>query len=74
MNGATMGRKHAQAIRLTTNKRHKAAQFGDSHWLYVVWNPLDNADLEPVRVRNPVKHLDHAKKEAVAARYYDIPA
>ena len=29
---------------------------------------------EPLRIQNPVKHLDHAKREVVAARYYDIPA
>jgi hypothetical protein len=25
-------------------------------------------------IRNPVKHLDHAKREIIAAGYYDIPA
>ena len=24
-------------------------------------------------IQNPAKHLDHAKREIVAARYYDIP-
>jgi hypothetical protein len=32
-----------------------------------------NASPEPFRIQNPVKHLDHAKREVVAARYYDIP-
>lgn len=27
---------------------------------------------EPLRICNPVKHLDHAKREVV--RYFDIPA
>jgi hypothetical protein len=45
---------------------------GDSYWLYVVWNPLENPDPEPLKIRNPVKHLDHAKREVV--RYFDIPA
>jgi hypothetical protein len=27
-----------------------------------------------VRIQNPAKHLDHAKREVIAARYYDIPA
>jgi hypothetical protein len=27
-----------------------------------------------MRIQNPAKHLDHAKREIVAARYYDIPA
>jgi putative DNA methylase len=25
-------------------------------------------------IRKPVKHLDHAKREVIAARHYDIPA
>ena len=28
----------------------------------------------PLIIRNPVKHLDHAKREVIAARHYDIPA
>ena len=28
----------------------------------------------PLIIQNPAKHLDHAKKEVVAARYFDIPA
>jgi hypothetical protein len=35
---------------------------------------LNDPDREPVRIQNPVKPLDHAKKEVVAARYFDIPA
>jgi hypothetical protein len=53
---------------------YKAVQLGDTYWLYVVWNPLDKPDAEPLRIQNPAKHLDHAKKEVVAARYFDIPA
>ncbi len=66
------GRTRGNSIRLTTNEWYKAAQLGDSYWLYVVWNPLDNPHPEPVRICNPVKHLDHAKREVV--RYFDIPA
>jgi len=51
---------------------YKAAQLGDSYWLYVVWNPWDNPHPEPVRICNPVKHLDHVKWEVV--QYFDIPA
>jgi len=40
----------------------------------VVWDLLDNPDRKPVRIQNPVKCLDHAKREVVAARYFDIPA
>jgi hypothetical protein len=68
------GRTRGFPIRLTTNEWYKAAQLGDSYWLYVVWDPLNNPSPEPVRIQNPVKHLDHAKREVVAARYFDIPA
>jgi len=39
----------------------------------VVWNPLDELT-ELVRIQNPVTKLDHAKREIVAARFYEIPA
>lgn len=68
------GRSRDQAIRVTTNEWYKAAQLGDTYWLYVVWDQLDNPDSEPLRIRNPLKHLDHVKHEVVAARYFDIPA
>jgi hypothetical protein len=68
------GRKRGQTIRLTTNEWYKAVQLGDSYWLYVVWDPLAKPSPEPLRIQNPAKHLDHAKKEVVAARYFDIPA
>jgi hypothetical protein len=68
------GRTRGHPIRLTTNEWYKAAQLGDSYWLYVVWDPLNNPDPEPLIIRNPVKHLDHAKREVIAARHYDIPA
>jgi hypothetical protein len=68
------GRTRGFPIRLTTNEWYKAAQLGDSYWLYVVWDPLGNPDPLPLIIRNPVKHLDHAKREVIAARHYDIPA
>jgi hypothetical protein len=68
------GRKRGQPIRLTTNEWYKAQQLGDSYWLYVVWDPLGKSDLVPLCIRNPAKQLDHAKREVVAARYFDIPA
>jgi len=68
------GRLRGQPVRLTTNEWYKATQLGDTYWLYVVWNPLDKPDPVPVMVQNPAKHLDHAKREIVAARYYDLPA
>ena len=68
------GRKRGQPIRLTTNEWYKARQLGDTYWLYVVWDPLDDPDPVPLMIRNPAGHLDYAKKEVVAARYYDLPA
>ena len=68
------GRKRGQPIRLTTNEWYKAQQLGDTYWLYVVWDPLDDPDPVPLMIRNPAKHLDYAKREVVAARYYDLPA
>jgi superfamily II DNA or RNA helicase len=68
------GRKRGQTIRLTTNEWYKAIQLGDSYWLYVVWDPLGKPDSTPLMIQNPVKHLDHAKKEVIAARFFDIPA
>jgi hypothetical protein len=40
----------------------------------VVWDPLSNPNPEPLCIQNPVKYLDHVKREVMAARYYDIPA
>jgi hypothetical protein len=68
------GRTRGHSIRLTTNEWYKAAQLGDSYWLYVVWDPVGRPDREPLRIQNPVKHLDHAKREIVAARFFEIPA
>ena len=67
------GRKRGQTIRLTTNEWYKAQQLGDSYWLYVVWDSLNNPDPNPLIIQNPAKHLDHAKREVVAARYFDLP-
>ena len=68
------GRRRGQPVRLTTNEWYKAQQLGDTYWLYVVWDPLDDPDPVPLMVRNPAACLDHAKREVVAARYYDLPA
>ena len=68
------GRRRGQPVRLTTNEWYKAQQLGDTYWLYVVWDPLDDPDSVPLMVRNPAACLDHAKREIVAARYYDLPA
>jgi len=67
------GRLRGQPVRLTTNEWYKAQQLADTYWLYVVWNPLgENPEL--VRIQNPAAKLDHAKREIVAARFFEIPA
>ena len=68
------GRRRGQPVRLTTNEWYKAQQLGDTYWLYVIWDPLEDPEPVPVMVRNPAACLDHAKREVVAARYYDLPA
>jgi len=68
------GRKRGQPIRLTVNEWYNAQQLGDTYWLYVVWDPLGNPDPLPLMVQNPFKHLEHAARPVVAARFYDIPA
>jgi len=67
------GRVRGQPIRLTTNEWYMAQQLAESYWLYVVWDPLGGKP-ELVRIQNPAAKLDHAKREIVAARYYEIPA
>jgi len=67
------GRAKGQPVRLTTNEWYKAQQLADTYWLYVVWDPLGKSP-ELVRIHNPVVKLDHAKREIVAARFYEIPA
>jgi hypothetical protein len=61
------GRARGQAVRLTTNEWYKAQQ------LAVVWDPLGPSP-ELVRIQNPAVRLDHAKREIVAARFFEIPA
>lgn len=67
------GRVRGQPIRLTTNEWYKAQQLAETYWLYVVWDPLDEKP-DLVRVQNPAVKLDHAKREIVAARFFEIPA
>ena len=35
---------------------------------------IDGLVLTAISIQNPAKHLDHAKREVLAARYFDIPA
>ncbi len=67
------GRMRGQPVRLTTNEWYKAQQLAETYWLYVVWNPLGK-NPELVRIQNPAARLDHAKREIVAARFFEIPA
>jgi hypothetical protein len=60
-------------IQLTTNEWYKAQQLAETYWLYVVWNPLEEHP-ELVRIQNPASKLDHAKREVVASRFFEIPA
>lgn len=62
-----------RTIHRTTNEWYKAVQLGDSCWLYVLWDPRKTPSPEPLRIQNPAKQLDHAKKEVVAARFFDLP-
>lgn len=67
------GRQRGAPIVMTTNEWFKAQQLGDSYWLYVVWNPLGK-DTALVRIQNPAARLDHAKREIMASRYYELAA
>ncbi|HIQ20659.1 MAG TPA: DUF3883 domain-containing protein, partial [Planctomycetes bacterium] len=67
------GRMRGQPVRLTTNEWYKAQQLAETYWLYVVWDPLGK-NPELVRIQNPAARLDHAKREIVAARFFEIPA
>jgi len=67
------GRRRGEPVRLTTNEWYKAQQLAETYWLYVVWDPLSESP-ELVRIQNPAVRLDHAKREIVAARFYEIPA
>jgi hypothetical protein len=67
------GRRRGQPVRLTTNEWYKAQQLAETYWLYVVWDPLSDRP-ELVSIQNPAAKFDHAKREIVAARFFEIPA
>ncbi|MCX7719530.1 MAG: helicase-related protein [Candidatus Sumerlaeaceae bacterium] len=67
------GRTRGLPVRLTTNEWYKAQQLAETYWLYVVWDPLSDSP-ELVKIQNPAARLDHAKREIVATRFYEIPA
>lgn len=66
------GRTRGQPVRLTTNEWCKAQQLSGTFWLYTVWCSLGESS-ELVRINNPAARLDHAKREIVAARFFEIP-
>ena len=67
------GRQAGASIVLTTNEWYKAQQLGKSFWLYVVWSPLSSDPTLDI-IQDPATKLDHAKREIVSSRYYEIPA
>jgi hypothetical protein len=67
------GRMRGKPVRLTDGEWRKAQQLRETYWLYVVWDPLAGKD-QPLRVQDPATKLDHAKREIVAARFFEFPA
>lgn len=67
------GRMRGEPIRLTTNEWLKATQLGATYWLYVVWDPT-TPDRELLKIQDPARVLDHAKREIVTARMYELRA
>jgi superfamily II DNA or RNA helicase len=67
------GRMRGEPIRLTTNEWLKASQLGQTYWLYVVWDPTGSAP-ELIKIPNPARALDHAKREIVTARMFEFSA
>lgn len=57
---------------MTVIESYKAQVLAAIHWLYVASNPPEQPDL--VRIQNPTHHLDHAKREVVTSRFFDISA
>ena len=55
------GRYRGEPIRLTPNEWLKATQLGSTYWLYVVWDPT-KPDKELIKIKDPARALDHAKK------------
>ena len=64
------GYARGTSIQLTVNEWYKAQQLAETYWLYVVWDPLEKPEL--VRIHNSAVKLDHAKREIVASRFFEI--
>ena len=67
------GRACRQPVWLTRNEWCKSQQLSGTCWLDVGWDSLGESS-ELVRINNPVARLDHAKREMVTARFFEIPA
>lgn len=67
------GYSRGNNIQMTTNEWYKAQQLGASYWLAVVWDPLE-PDHELVLIQNPAERLDHAKREIMVTKLFEIPA
>lgn len=68
------GRRRGQPVRRTTNESYRGQQLGETCWLYVAWDALDNPDSTSLKVQDPAKYLAYAKKEVGAAPCDDFPA
>src|SRR5205807_1988801 len=67
------GRYRGEPIRLTPNEWLKATQLGSTYWLYVVWDPT-TPDKELIKIKDPARTLDHAKREIPIARMIELNA
>ena len=63
----------AWGVGLAPSEWYSAQHLGESRWPDMVRDPLSEPP-ELVRIQNPAVRLDHAKREIVAARFYEIPA
>ena len=66
------GNTKGTPIQLTVNEWYKIQQLTETYWLYVVWYQLGMPEL--VRIQNPAVKLDHAMREVIASRFFEIPA
>lgn len=67
------GRMKGMPVRLTDGEWREAQTLRETYWLYVVWDPLRGAQ-KPSRVQDPAAKLDYARREVVAARFFEFPA
>lgn len=68
------GRERVEPIVMTFNEWFRAKRLGKSYWLYVVWDPLNSANSEPITVRDPAEVFKHVNKRNDKYRVVVIPA